>query len=108
MCSYTCTKVERCPGVWAGFIQCTIWERVRKMNVIVMLDETVVPILGGVQMTVFTGMLVNDRSSVTRLYWHKWCFIIIIQSRLSTWDFAATPFQSPGELAIVSVFYHSV
>ena len=61
-------------------------------------------------MTVFASLLVNDASSLVRLYWYKWCFIniIIIQLRLGTRDLAATPFQGASELTIVSIFYHSV
>ena len=56
-------------------------------------------------MTVFASLLINDASSLVRLYWYKWCFfnIIIIQSRLGTGDLAATPFQSAGELTVVSI-----
>jgi hypothetical protein len=43
------------------------------------------------------------------MYWHKRSFIIVtVQLRVSTWDFAATSFQSASELTVVSVFYLSM
>lgn len=60
-------------------------------------------------MAVFAGLMVNDTSSLGRLYWHTRSFIIVIvQLRVCTWDFAATSLQSASELTIVSVFYLSV